>query len=307
MGSRYNVLSPKAHEIWQGNNYFFCYGRVMLGPRPCALPASLTLILGPFGTYVYFVLPQMSSNVIHLAIASSLCIIAVVSFLIASATDPGVVPRRSPLNVPSDTLDVDGVALRYCNTCQHFRPPRCKHCKFCNNCVMNFDHHCPFLGTCVGQRNYRSFVVFIGTTCVLSGYLMVLDIVLLCTFATKYSTGHNTWDDILHSLSMDIPATILAFFLIIVFFSVAHLFCYHLYLICVGQTTNEQIRKVFKGHANPNNLGCLGNFARTFCHPIPRSRLQPRELSTPIRDDLTRSVQSDIQITKESNDDLGDA
>lgn len=305
MVSSYDILSanPKMqYESWQGNNYFLCSGRIMFGPRPCALPASLTLILGPFGAYVYFVLPQLSSSVVHVTIASILCVVVVVSFLVASTTDPGVIPRRSPLTVPPETPDADGAPLRFCSTCHHYRPPRCKHCKFCNNCVQSFDHHCPFLGTCVGQRNYRSFVVFIGATCVLSGYLLVLDIVLLCTFASKYSNGHNAGEEIIHALSVDIAATILAFYLIIVFFSVAHLFVYHLHLICVGQTTNEHIRKVFAQRANPYDLGCLGNFSRTFCHPIPRSRMHPRELVAPIRDDPDGSVQSVIQITKDSSE-----
>lgn len=31
------------------------------------------------------------------------------------------------------------------------------HCRRCNNCVREFDHHCKFLGTCVGAGNFREF------------------------------------------------------------------------------------------------------------------------------------------------------
>lgn len=53
------------------------------------------------------------------------------------------------------------VKCKYCVTCQLIRPPRASHCAICSNCVSVLDHHCPFLNTCVGMRNYRFFIWFL--------------------------------------------------------------------------------------------------------------------------------------------------
>jgi len=38
------------------------------------------------------------------------------------------------------------VERRYCTACNLEQPFRAKHCKDCNKCVAQYDHHCPWLG-----------------------------------------------------------------------------------------------------------------------------------------------------------------
>lgn len=54
--------------------------------------------------------------------------------------------------------------LRPCRTCNIRRPARCSHCAFCDNCVLDFDHHCFWIGNCVGARNHKSFLFFLAAT-----------------------------------------------------------------------------------------------------------------------------------------------
>lgn len=61
--------------------------------------------------------------------------------------------------------------LSYCTTCQLMRPPRAFHCNECGCCIEIHDHHCPWVGTCVGYRNGRYFAYFlmcVGIHCLVS-------------------------------------------------------------------------------------------------------------------------------------------
>uniref|UniRef100_A0ACB8F030 Uncharacterized protein n=1 Tax=Sphaerodactylus townsendi TaxID=933632 RepID=A0ACB8F030_9SAUR len=39
---------------------------------------------------------------------------------------------------------------------------RAKHCQACQHCVRRYDHHCPWIENCVGERNHPLFVVYLA-------------------------------------------------------------------------------------------------------------------------------------------------
>mmetsp|Transcript_30267 Transcript_30267/g.29924 ORF Transcript_30267/g.29924 Transcript_30267/m.29924 type:complete len:198 (-) Transcript_30267:296-889(-) len=53
--------------------------------------------------------------------------------------------------------DVIVTETRFCTICTLEQPMRAKHCRDCGKCVALHDHHCPWLGICIGERNRRQF------------------------------------------------------------------------------------------------------------------------------------------------------
>jgi len=53
-------------------------------------------------------------------------------------------------------LNIDlNLMFKTCERClgEPLKPPRAKHCKMCDHCCMKWDHHCFWLGACVGLYN----------------------------------------------------------------------------------------------------------------------------------------------------------
>ena len=51
--------------------------------------------------------------------------------------------------------------IHLCPKCMVIRTPRSRHCSTCNYCVERYDHHCPWVNNCIGQKNHGYFMVFL--------------------------------------------------------------------------------------------------------------------------------------------------
>ncbi|KAJ7726840.1 DHHC palmitoyltransferase-domain-containing protein [Mycena maculata] len=59
---------------------------------------------------------------------------------------------------------------RWCSRCSIVKPYRAHHCRICGTCILKFDHHCPWIGQCVGARNHKFFLNFALATAALTLY-----------------------------------------------------------------------------------------------------------------------------------------
>ena len=128
----------RRYEEWKGKNHFFFDGTFMLGSDAKFFVITNILTLIPSLLFFFFVVPGLENSEGILAALVTLLLIALVNLWQAAFFEPGIIPRipkhETPERPPAGSpMGENGWKL--CETCNVYRPPRAKHCTFCDNCV----------------------------------------------------------------------------------------------------------------------------------------------------------------------------
>jgi len=260
-------------QVFPGKNRFYFNGRCISGPDRTSFWISLMCLLVTVILFFSFVSPWLLRDLYPYGIIIwvtmfILCAFAITTFLITALMDPGIIPRDNRMKTQLDKNPFSRVAtkavnikgnstkLKFCDTCSIFRPPRSTHCSVCNNCVRRFDHHCPWIGNCIGERNYNYFLWFVMSVSLLTVYATVVCIVEVIVLSVQ--SDYSGFLAFLDALSRAPVNLIIAFFTFIVFGFVTSLACFHWYLIWKNQTTNETLKGIYKTkESSPFWVGCL--------------------------------------------------
>ncbi|XP_031413763.1 palmitoyltransferase ZDHHC5-B [Clupea harengus] len=263
--------------------------------RYVPVTAATAFLVGSTTLFLCFTCPWLSgvySSMVPLYNAL-VFLFTLSNFCMATFMDPGIFPRaeededkeddfRAPLY---KTVDVRGIQVRmkWCSTCRFYRPPRCSHCSVCDNCVEDFDHHCPWVNNCIGRRNYRHFFLFLLS--------LTVHIMGVFGFGLVYILHHK------HQLYTPQSVVTIAVMCVAGLFlvPVAGLTGFHMVLVVRGRTTNEQVTGKFKGGVNPFTRGCSKNVSHVLCSSqAPRylGRLQ-KSLSLQIQPPFLRPTPQD--------------
>ncbi|XP_062278759.1 palmitoyltransferase ZDHHC18a isoform X2 [Scomber scombrus] len=291
-------------EAFPGKNRFFCNGRIILARQSGVLPLTLGLIVVTCGLFFAFDCPFLVDHltVFIPVIGGVLFVFVVISLLRTSFTDPGILPRATPDEAADieKQIDTSGsstyrppprtkeilinqqvVKLKYCFTCKMFRPPRTSHCSLCDNCVERFDHHCPWVGNCVGKRNYRFFYSFIISLSFLTSFIFGCVI----THITLRSQAGKSLVQAIQESPASVVELVICFFSI---WSILGLSGFHTYLVASNLTTNEDIKGSWSSKRGSDDSGnpysynsIITNCCVTLCGPMPPSLIDRRGFLPP--------------------------
>ncbi|KAG7484253.1 hypothetical protein MATL_G00047190 [Megalops atlanticus] len=316
------MVAKKVTRKWEklpGKNTFCCDGRVMMARQKGVFYLTLFLIVGTCALFFAFECPYLAVNLSPAipVVAAVLFLFVVAMLLRTSFSDPGVLPRalpeeaafiemeieaangnvppgqRPPARIRNVQINNQIVKLKYCYTCKIFRPPRASHCSICDNCVERFDHHCPWVGNCVGKRNYRYFYLFTLSLSLLTIFIFAFDIVHVVMRSVdsgfvntlKHTPGTYPFSCALVEARFKLLSFLTVLEVVVCFFtlwSVVGLTGFHTYLISLNQTTNEDIKGSWSGKnrvQNPySHRNIIKNCCEVLCGPTYPSVLDRRGL-----------------------------
>ncbi|KAL3282478.1 hypothetical protein HHI36_005661 [Cryptolaemus montrouzieri] len=262
-------------EVFAGRNRFYCDGRLMTAPHSGVFFLTVFLITATCTLFFIFDCSYLAVNVtIAIPIIGGLLFIFTMSSLLrTSLSDPGIIPvllqKKQLMWKNRLRSQIQQIVLLLGHLLVQKKPPRASHCSLCDNCVDRFDHHCPWVGNCVGRRNYRFFYMFIVSLAFLAVFMFACAITHLILISKE--ENYQFFEAVKESP----PSIVVALMCFFSVWSILGLAGFHTYLTTSNQTTNEDIKGSFtsrRGQENPYSQGniCLNCFY-ILCGPVTPS------------------------------------
>lgn len=167
-------------------------GVVYIGPHWYCSIFMLSFILGVGGFYCSSAATQRGPWPLLGGIVVTT--LSTWTFLRCALANPGVLKAQTS-GVPDAEEALDGSCLagggsavasrqrraalttgQRCHTCNLVQPRGCSHCDFCQVCIEGFDHHCPWMGKCIGKSNLCAFYTFICVSMSSLAYIFMLTV-----------------------------------------------------------------------------------------------------------------------------------
>lgn len=192
-------------------------------------------------------------------------LISIYYFYKACTVDPGIITNKNHEiidNFRNHVDDNDFYKLLKnesdCKFCNFKKILRSKHCNICQKCIDCFDHHCIWINQCVGLNNYFYFLMFLLSHIILTFTLVIIGILISYNyiiendlFKVKFfnkitnETYENNIITILQYMIFKFYSFYSCFIIIaVVYVLLLGFFLYHVYLINIGLTSDENNKRI---------------------------------------------------------------
>ncbi len=139
--------------------------RICIGPH-WYLAIVSNILITVLVVSMYFFLVESNSPFWQKLIYFSISFMVYFFFNKCALINPGIVQNKK--------MDKDNV--EFCGKCQVYYNPNLKveHCDMCGICVEKMDHHCVWVGKCVGKKNCFSFYAMLAFIGIIYAYIIFL-------------------------------------------------------------------------------------------------------------------------------------
>mmetsp|Transcript_428 Transcript_428/g.1429 ORF Transcript_428/g.1429 Transcript_428/m.1429 type:complete len:224 (+) Transcript_428:98-769(+) len=177
-------VSVADHGIaWQGRRHTWL-GRVFVmriggraafvGPHWYCTVLMLGVIVGVGSMFIFRV--AIDLHWLHI-VGGALALLGSSEALLRCAlVDPGILQPHP--NGPGGAVHpqqlMPSTGDHKCSACLIMQPRGTMHCEFCQVCVAGWDHHCPWMGKCIGKSNINEFYTFLCTSMTSLAYIVVV-------------------------------------------------------------------------------------------------------------------------------------
>mmetsp|Transcript_21019 Transcript_21019/g.40213 ORF Transcript_21019/g.40213 Transcript_21019/m.40213 type:complete len:234 (-) Transcript_21019:154-855(-) len=167
------------YQIWLGRVCVVkIFGKALfIGPHWYCTLIMLGVILG-VGT-MYITRVAVYVNTYHVVGGVLVTALSAEALLRCALTDPGILQPhpRAPGGAGSPKQYMPSPGDRRCSACDISQPKGSMHCEFCRICVMGWDHHCPWMGKCIGDANLQEFYAFLCCSLSSLAYIVVMTMI----------------------------------------------------------------------------------------------------------------------------------
>ncbi|CAD8208693.1 unnamed protein product [Paramecium octaurelia] len=136
-----------------GKNFMFRFyngqPQITIGPHwPLSVCTIISIIVG---TYFISAIIYIKSGIWHSSGSVLSGLILEICYLRVFLKNPGI-------NFTSTYVAKTQKSCQQCNLEKEYGT---YHCYQCNICVKGYDHHCPWVGKCIGEGNIKEFQMFL--------------------------------------------------------------------------------------------------------------------------------------------------